>query len=274
MWKKIIDKNLIVINPDVTTKRELFEGMVNHVYNHDYILNQKKFLKALNDREEMANTELMQGIALPHARSKVVEKLFMCIIIRKEGIEYDNSEMGKAKIIFFFGCSEEQNKEYLQLLAQANRLLRKPGFRKGLLEAGSVDEVAKVLEEFDDEEIETGEHKNHLMILTLNEHNEAADVMNAMVELGITNASIIDATSMARKLAYELPVFAGLSYMAQGKSKRSTIILAHIESRDLAYKLSQLLKENGIDLDKKGVGFIQIIEVADIIGNYEEDIEL
>ena len=29
----------------IYSKKELFEGMVNHVYNHDYILNQKKFPK-------------------------------------------------------------------------------------------------------------------------------------------------------------------------------------------------------------------------------------
>ncbi len=79
---------------------------------------------------------------------------------------------------------------------------------------------------------------------------------------------------MARKLAYEMPVFAGLSYMAQGKNKESNVILAHIENKNTANKLAELLKENGIDLDKKGVGFIQIIRVENIIGNYEEDIEL
>ncbi|MCK4696536.1 MAG: hypothetical protein KAT74_12270, partial [Candidatus Cloacimonetes bacterium] len=123
-------------------------------------------------------------------------------------------------------------------------------------------------------EIEVSEKQNYLLILTLNEPGRASDVMNAMVELGITSASIVDTISMAKKLAYEIPVFAGLSYMAQGKSKRSNVIFAHIENKDIAHKLAGLLKENGIDLDKKGVGFIQTIKVEDIIGNYEEDIEL
>nr|MDA3813760.1 PTS sugar transporter subunit IIA [Candidatus Cloacimonadota bacterium] len=89
MWKNIIDKKLIIINPDIKNKKELFEAMANHVYNHDYILNQKQFLKALNAREEMANTELIPGIALPHARSDSVEKLFMSIIIFTNGINYE-----------------------------------------------------------------------------------------------------------------------------------------------------------------------------------------
>ncbi len=274
MWKNIIDKNLIVINPDVKNKKDFFEGMVNHVYNHDYIRNQKKFLQALNKRENMSNTELMPGIALPHARSNVVEKLFMCIIIFKDGVEYENPEMGPARIIFFFGCSEDQNKEYLQLLAQSNRLLKKKKFCEELLKSKTKDDVINILEKYDEKELKESDGKNYLMIMTLNEPNVESEVMNAMVEVGITNASILDAVSMAKKLAYEVPVFAGLSYMAQGKSKHSNVIFAHVENKDVAHQLADLLKENGIDLDKKGVGFIQIIKVDDIIGNFEEDIDL
>ena len=67
MWKNIIDKELIIINPDISNKKDLFEAMANHAYNRDYIINKKQFLQALIAREEMANTELIPGIALPHA---------------------------------------------------------------------------------------------------------------------------------------------------------------------------------------------------------------
>ncbi len=38
MWKNIIDKDLIVIHPQVKSKSDLFKGMGDHVYHHDYIL--------------------------------------------------------------------------------------------------------------------------------------------------------------------------------------------------------------------------------------------
>jgi PTS system fructose-specific IIC component len=198
----------------------------------------------------------------------------MSIIIIANGIDYKHEEMGPAKIIFFFGCTENQNKEYLQLLAQSNRLLKKKKFREALLDCKTQDEVISILNKFDDEVVTSHEKERYLLILTLNNIDKADDVMNSMIEIGITNASILDSTSMARKLAYEMPVFAGLSYMAQGKSKESNVILAYVENKNTAHKLAELLKENGIDLDKKGVGFIQIIRVENVIGNYEEDIDL
>ncbi|MBC8465899.1 PTS sugar transporter subunit IIA, partial [bacterium] len=188
--------------------------------------------------------------------------------------DYENPEMGPAKIIFFFGCNENQNREYLQLLAKSNRILKKKDFREKILKCETADQVVDLLIEFDDEEQAEEKASNFLLILTLNEPDKSEEVMSAMVELGITNASILDATSMAKKLAYEMPVFAGLSYMAQGKSQHSYLIFAHIEYRDIARKLANLLKENGIDLNKTGVGFIQTIKVDEVIGNFEEDIEL
>jgi len=273
MWKKIIDKNLIVIDPPVKNKKELFEGMVNHAYSHDYILNEKKFLDALLEREKMANTELIQGIALPHARSSVTEKLFLSIIIIKNGIDYDNPDLGPVKIIFFFGCDNNSNKEYLQLLAKSNRLLRTTGFHSRLLACNKVEDVLALMNEYDDD-VSSSEHNHYLMIVTLNDPDRNGDVMNALVELGITNASIVEADSMAKTLAYEMPVFAGLSYMAQGKSKRSSLIMAHVEAKDTASKLAEILKENGIDLTVSGNGFIQTIKVEEVIGNFEEEIEL
>ena len=65
MWKEILDKKLIIINPKISSKKDLFEKMVNHVYNHDYVTNQKKFLAALWSREEMSSTELIPSVAFP-----------------------------------------------------------------------------------------------------------------------------------------------------------------------------------------------------------------
>ncbi|RLD53828.1 MAG: hypothetical protein DRJ01_18850 [Bacteroidetes bacterium] len=274
MWKDVIDKDLIIINPKVKNKKDLFEKMVNHMYNLDYVVNQKKFLNALIEREKMANTELISGIALPHARTDAVEKLFVSIVIIENGIDYDNSKMGPAKVIFFFGCNENYNKEYLKLLAKSSRLLKNKGFYQNLLHAKTPDEILKILEQYDEIEGEVSPEKDFLLIFTLNKVDKLSDVLSSMVEVGITNSSIIDATSMAKKLAYEMPVFAGLSYMVHGKSKQSQVIISYVQNKKIAQNLADLLKENGIDLSQKGTGFMQLIKIDSIIGNYEEEIEL
>lgn len=274
MWKKIIDEKMIIINPEISSKKDLFEGMVNHAYNNDYIINRRKFLDSLIEREQMANTELSPGIAFPHARSSVVEKLFLSIIILKNGIDYDNKEMGPVRIIFFFGCPESQVKEYLQLLAKSSRLLKIDEFKEKLLHCNKSDEVVALLNEYSDEDDANKEASNFLMLMTINANEKQADILSAMVEVGITNVSVVESTSLAKKMAYEMPIFAGLSYMAQGKSKQSDLVFAFLDNKDQADKLAKLLKENGIDLNKKGIGFIQLIKIDNVIGNPEVEIEI
>ncbi len=274
MWKKIIDKRLIVLDPPVKNKQDLFEGMVNHVYNNDYILNKKKFLNSLYEREEMSNTELSEGIAFPHARSEVVEKLFLCIIILKEGINYDNPEFGPVKVVFFFGCPEEQAKEYLQLLAKSSRLLKQATFKERLLTCNEPDDVINLLSEYSQESDDNEDNSNYLLFMTINDTSKQSDIMAAMVEVGITNASLIEATSLAKKLSYEMPIFAGLSYMAQGKSNKSDLVFAFLETKNQAKQLADLLRENGINLNDKGVGYMQMIKIDSVIGNTEVEIEI
>jgi len=274
MWKEIIDKNLIVIHPEVKDKNDLFEGMVNHVYNHDYIRNKKKFIQALQDREKMANTELMPGVALPHTRSNTAEKLFVCIIILKKGIDYDNEEMGPVKLIFFFGCPEKHNKQYLQLLAQSSRLLKNEEFRKMLLKSKDKQDVIDILLKHD-EQIEKEEDSDRfMMLMMLNEVENKSDVYSALVEVGITNASIVESSSLAQKIAFEMPVFAGLRLMSHHKSSNSLMIISHLQNKKTANKLANLLQQYKIDLNKQGVGFIQLIKVEKVIGNFNEEIEM
>lgn len=274
MWKEILDTNLIIIDPPISTKQELFEGMVNHAYHHDYITHKKKFLATLIEREEMANTELIPGVALPHARSKVIDKLFVSIIIHHEGIDYQHPDNGKAHIIFFFGCPEDKNREYLRLLAHASRLLRTEAFRKQILDAENTQQIAELIFRYDEQTALDDEDGNFLMYLTLQDEAHSDDVLAAMIEIGITGATLINGTSMARKMAYEMPIFAGLSYMAQGKSKSSLVVIATLTHRHDATKLVLLLKENGIDLDKQGVGFLHLIKIEKTFGNPEENLDL
>lgn len=248
--------------------------MVNHVYNHDYIRNKRKFLQALNEREKMANTELIPGVALPHTRSNTAEKLFVCIIILKNSIDYHNEEMGPVKLIFFFGCPEKYNKEYLQLLAQSSRLLKNDDFRNMLMKCTKKQDVIDILLKHDEQVENEIKGDQYMMVMVLNDIENKADVYSAMVEVGITNASIVESSNLAEKIAFEMPVFAGIRMMSHHKSINSALIISYLQSKKTADKLAKLLKQNGIDLFKEGIGFIQLIKVDSVIGNFEEEIEI
>ncbi|PID27765.1 MAG: hypothetical protein CSB55_07560 [Candidatus Cloacimonadota bacterium] len=274
MLSDYTNKELIVINPDISDKKELFEKMVNHVYNLDLITHYKDFRKALWKREEVSNTELIPEIALPHARSASVEKIFLCIVLMNDGLHYDNPDLGDVKIVFFMGVPEGNSKEYLQLLAKSSRLLKNEEFKERLLSVNNQDEVLELLNEYDTPDEDDKQSGNYLMIVTVYRKEIVDEAISALAEAGITSASVINASSVARKIAYEMPVFAGLSYMSSKRSESSAVFLCHLSDKNSAMKFYNILKSNSIDLNKSNNGFIQLIKTETLIGNPEEDIEL
>jgi len=52
------------------------------------------------------------------------------------------------------------------------------------------------------------------------------------------------------------------------------MIFCHIKSRQTSQKLADILKSNGIDINKKGVGYIQTIKLESLLGVTEEDIDV
>ncbi len=273
MWNDCINENLIVINPKVKDKKDLFEKMVNHVYNQDIIRDHKAFLRALNQREETANTELISEVALPHARDESCEKAFLCIIVLKGGIDYGNPEMGPARIIFFFGAPPGESREYLQMLAKSSRLLRKDEFRHAILNAKQPSEILALIDRYDEKEKKTEISARYGLNVVLHNPDFLDGLLSALVELGITNASIIDSISMARKLAYEMPVFAGLSYMSPGRDERSMVVQCVVNEQNVARKLYELLREFKIDLDQPGTGYLYLTRLEELFGNPEEMVE-
>lgn len=275
MLSHYTNKDLVFINPKVRDKNDLFEKMANHLYNLDYIFNHKEFLQSLKKREDLSNTELMPGVALPHSRSDSVERLFLSIVVMKEGLDYGNPEMGNVQIVFFFGTSNKYNKEYLQLLAKSARLLKNPVFKQQLLDATTPAQIINTLEEFDKDDQPSSEPRQlYQMIITFHLPHRLNDLLTSLVEVGITNASVVETSSLSNRISYDIPVFSGLYYADKNRKKESFLIFCQIDELSAAHKVIELLKENRIDFNKKGTGFIQIIEVQEIIGNYEEDVDL
>lgn len=274
MWTEYIDPALVIIDPDVKDKKDLFKRMVNLAYNLDLVVDKKACLKALLKRESAGSTELMPGVALPHVRSESCDRLFLCIILIREGLDYENDEMGPARIVFFFGTPERDNRQYLQLLARASRLLRTEEFQKQLLAAKSREDILDLLKLHDNTPEDGRETATYNMTVTLHDRKRLDTLLEALVELGVTSAAVVETQSMARKLAYEMPVFAGPSYMSSGKTPDSTMVQCVIRDRTIPQRLYGLLRQNGIDFSRPDEGFIQLTRIDDLIGSPEETIEL
>lgn len=106
----------------------------------------------------------------------------------------------------------------------------------------------------------------YLLIIILNQEKFLEEVMEVLVELGITDATVIESQSMEKVLAYEVPIFAGLRFQTKGQRKYSKTILALVDDKQLADEILRFLQEMDIDFMAPGVGRIITVKVESALG--------
>ncbi len=109
----------------------------------------------------------------------------------------------------------------------------------------------------------------YLLLVILNKEEYLEDILSVFLELGIEDAVTIDAESMKRSLAAQVPIFAGLR-LDLGRRPFSKIILASSDEKDTAHNVVKLLKEVDIDLEVPGVSRIYTIKLESVYGSPEE----
>lgn len=144
----MIDKNLIVADVDVTTKDEAFELLSRLVVKENYANDAKKVLLALQAREKEGTTGMMDGFAIPHAKSDAIVKPGVAVLKLKKGVEWESMD-GKliTVVIALFIPENQSGTTHLQYLSKIARLLMKKEFKDTFEVANTVDSIAKLLEE-------------------------------------------------------------------------------------------------------------------------------
>jgi len=93
-FENTIEDDLILFEPDVTSKKDLIEIMCSMLINKGYV--KKDFFKSVFNREDIVPTYLKGGIAIPHGEHSFVLNTSFVIVKLKNPIEWG---MGKVDIV-------------------------------------------------------------------------------------------------------------------------------------------------------------------------------
>ncbi|RMH69628.1 MAG: hypothetical protein D6675_12050 [Gemmatimonadetes bacterium] len=110
---------------------------------------------------------------------------------------------------------------------------------------------------------------NNLLVIVLTDENLLDDVLSAMVECEIPDASILDGISMQEILVKEVPIFAGLLLSSKSSRFVTKVILAPLESATTATELNDVLISEQIDFTRPDVGYMFVIPVTHVIHPFE-----
>ena len=147
----LIKRELACLNLESTEKTETIVEMVEVLVQKQVIRNKKVFLKEIFEREKFGSSGIGYGVAIPHARTEVVEEIVIAFGRSQKGINFESLDRKPAHLIFLIASPTKDNELYLKTLARLSRFLRERKFRQGLLKAETAEEVLSILNSFEED---------------------------------------------------------------------------------------------------------------------------
>ena len=122
--------------------REMLEGIPEGAG-----INSEILVQVLLERERVGSTGVGNGVAIPHAKHRGIERITVCFGRSINGVDFNTVDNQPVHLFFLILASETMGKEYLHLLGRISRLLRNIAFRERLLEAGDSREIEEIFRE-------------------------------------------------------------------------------------------------------------------------------
>lgn len=142
----LLSSKTIVLNAQAKDKNEIIEKAIATIKNSGAIKNIKEYSKLVYAREKKSTTGVGDGIAIPHAKSKVVSKPALAALVIKDGVDYQSLDGEKVNLLFLIAAPDTKDNVHLDVLARLSNLLMHPEFKEALLKAKNTTEFMKAID--------------------------------------------------------------------------------------------------------------------------------
>lgn len=141
--KDVIDINLIKTNLSFETKSEIIHFLSETLKENDKINDIDGFVSDVYKREEQGQTGIGNFVAIPHGKSKFVNKLSVVIGINEKEIPWESLDGKGVRVVVLFavGNDDMAAKEHLKLLSIFARKLGNDDVIKNLINSETKDDV-------------------------------------------------------------------------------------------------------------------------------------
>lgn len=145
--RNIIDEKVIVTDLKVKNKEEAILKMANLLMENGYVNDVESFIADIYEREKEGVTGIGNGIAIPHGKSKSVNKVGIAIANLHEPIVWESLDNQDVSTIFLFCVSDDNEfaKNHLVLLSRIAAKLADDDLLKKVKSAKKANEISECL---------------------------------------------------------------------------------------------------------------------------------
>lgn len=142
----MIQEELIFTDLALPDQEAVFQFLAKTIVEKGLAGSERAVYEALTEREAEGTTGMMDGFAIPHAKSYAVNQPAILVIKLKEGIHWDSLD-GKptSYVIALFIPVTEGGTTHLKVLSQVARMLMKEDFKTQFIQTTSSQELAQLI---------------------------------------------------------------------------------------------------------------------------------
>jgi mannitol/fructose-specific phosphotransferase system IIA component (Ntr-type) len=147
-----ICQKAIVTDLEADGKPEVVRQIVSALVSAGKIEEQEfdGIIDAILKREELGSTGIGRGVAVPHTKHSMVEKLFGTVAVSPSGVDFDSLDGEKVHLLFLLISPLDRPGDHLRALENISRQLRDDTFCRFLKQSTTPGDIWQLLEEADD----------------------------------------------------------------------------------------------------------------------------
>ncbi|MEP1305511.1 MAG: PTS sugar transporter subunit IIA [Balneola sp.] len=145
----LLKSETILSKLEVKNKKELISVLMNSLESELGTEKIEEIKDAVWEREQVMSTGVGKGLAIPHCKTKLVDKNFGAFAVLNEPLEFNSVDDEPVRLVFLLVGPDEKNSLHIKLLSRISRLMNSGTFREKVL---SCENSAQILEAFQEEE--------------------------------------------------------------------------------------------------------------------------
>lgn len=142
----LMSKEAIKIHGHASSKMDAIEKMVSLMDKQGNVSDKEVYKEAVIERENLSTTGMVDGIAIPHARTSAITHAGIAAMTLPEGVNYQSMDGQPTTLIFLIAAPDNGDNVHLQVLSELSTLLMDHDFCEDLKNAGSPEEFLSIID--------------------------------------------------------------------------------------------------------------------------------
>ena len=132
---ELVNENSITTRLRARTKRDAIAELVELLEHGHGIESHGEVLDRVFRREAMMSTGIGNGVAIPHGKARLVDRLVAACGVSPEGVDFESVDGEPATLFILLVAPESGGAMHVKVLANISRLLKEESVRRSLREA-------------------------------------------------------------------------------------------------------------------------------------------